>query len=741
MAINISENGRLFNLHTKNTTYQFKADKYDYLIHTYYGDLIDDTDLYTQLSAVDRGFSGNPYEIGKEDRKYSLDTLPLEYSCFGTGDFRISALKVRENTGNQTVELKYDGYEVKKGLYKIEGLPAVYTDDGTGETLIVKLKDIVNGLSVSLFYGIIEEKDIIVRSAVLTNKGKETLWLEKTASACLDLPFGDYDMLSFYGRHNMERNLSRRKIDHGITAIGSTRGTSSHHYNPFVILAESSATEEFGRCFGLSFVYSGNFLMETEKDQTGLTRVLCGINPEEFSWKLNSEESFYTPQVIMSYSGHGISGLSDNYHRVIVENIIRGKWKNKKCPVLINNWEATYFDFNGEKIEKIAEESAQMGVELFVLDDGWFGKRDNDNCALGDWYPNEKKLGCTLKELGETIISKGMHFGLWFEPEAISEDSDLYRQHPDWALTTPGRKPSVARNQLVLDYSRKDVLEYIIDRMEDILSTVPISYVKWDMNRSICDKYSSLLPADRQGELAHRYVLGLYYVLEKLTQDFPDVLFEGCSGGGGRFDAGMLYYTPQIWCSDNTDAINRLRIQYGTSFGYPPRTMGSHVSASPNHQTGRSTTLRTRAAVAMAGTFGYELDVSILKEEEKQEIKEQIKFLKEHNELLFNGHYYRLTVPEDICCAWEFADRDKNEALVFSVCYRVEGNLLPLHIKPKGLEPDIKYMVSESGWYETEKDKEPLVLSGSAIMNAGITLPVPREDGDVCIIHIKNKNI
>lgn len=736
MAILVSENERLFNLHTENTTYQFKADEHGFLVHTYYGSRIDEDDLYGQLCFADRGFSPNPYELGMTERTYSQDLLPQEYSAFGTGDFRISALKVRDTLGSRSAGLRYSGYEIIKGLYSIEGLPAAYSDRGEGETLKICLKDSANGLVVYLYYGVLEKNDVILRSSEMINEGENVLYLEKAASLNLDIPYGDHDMISFCGRHNMERGVCRKPIDHGISSFGSVRGTPSHQYNPFVIIAEPSATEEQGRCLGVSFVYSGEFLVEAEKDQTGATRLICGINPENFTWKLEKGECFKTPQTIMTYSEIGLTKLSHNLHNTINENIIRGKWKDKKCPVLINNWEATYFDFDGEKLETIAKAAGELGIDLFVLDDGWFGARNDDFRALGDWYTNEEKLGMSLNDLGKNIENTGMRFGLWVEPEAISEDSDLYREHPDWAIQVPGRKPALGRSQLNLDMSRKEVRDYINGRLHDILSSAPISYVKWDMNRSICDKYSASLEPDRQGELAHRYVLGLYSILESLVTDFPDILFEGCSGGGGRFDAGMLYYTPQIWCSDNTDAINRLRIQYGTSFCYPTRSMGAHVSASPNHQTGRKSSLKTRGVVAMAGTFGYELDVNKLDDEEKQEVSRQVKFLKNNERLLFKGSYYRLTTPDDKCCAWSFVSENRDEALVFAVYYDVEGNMLPAHFRVPGLDPDKKFRISETGWNGEEGEEQ--ILSGRTLHNAGLTMPLPTEEGQAFIFKVES---
>ena len=761
--IRFDETTGIFQIDTANSSYQMKVNEYKDLIHTYYGKKIDMDDLYGDLCMLDRGFSGNPHDVGKYDRTYSLDILPQEYSCFGTGDYRITGLHVREVNGARVAGLKYEGYEIHEGLMGIPGLPAVYDgediktsgsataavhegqrqaagrDAATGGhcTLSIFLRDPVNNLSVELRYGVLEELDIITRNVVIGNEGAETVYLEKAASMNLDLPYaGDYDFVTFYGRHAMERNLSRREIHHGVQSVGSVRGTSSHQYNPFSMLCERGATETTGACYGFSFVYSGEFLMEVEKDQADQVRFLCGIHPDDFTWVLQPKEAFATPQVIMSYSDYGFSKLSRNFHHVIAEHIVRGDWKHKMRPVLINNWEATFFDFTGEKLIGIAKEARELGVDMFVMDDGWFGARDSDNAGLGDWFANEKKLGCSLKELGERIEALGMQFGLWVEPEMVNEDSDLYRAHPEWALTAPGRQPQLGRNQIVLDMSREDVCDYILSRLTDILSSAPISYVKWDMNRSIADKYSHAADSARQGEVAHRYVLGVYRILESIHQRFPHVLFEGCSGGGGRFDAGMLYYTPQIWCSDNTDAIGR----YGTSFCYPVSTMGAHVSVVPNQQTGRTSPLSTRATVAMAGTFGYELDITKMTDGEKEAVKSEIRFFKKHYALMHEGDYYRLSIHEnagsrvagcdELFTAWEMAAADGSEALVSVVYHGVEANSAPVHLRVAGLDPSKKYLVQYVGdtGASVEAKYQGHVYSGRTLANAGFTIAPAKEE-------------
>lgn len=732
MAVYADRESRVFTLQTKNTTYQMKADDKDVFLHTYYGEKTDNSDKSYLIRCADRGFSGNPYEVGTFDRSYSLDMLPQEYSCFGTGDYRISALRVRQADGSRAAELRYAGCETRKGKYAIPGLPAAYGAQEEADTLEVILKDEACGIEVRLLYGVFEKKDVITRAVRITNRSERPVVLEKAASLCLDWQQGEFDWLTFYGHHAMERNVQRTGIAHGVQSVGSVRGASSHHYNPFAVLCEKGTDETKGLCYGFSFMYSGEFLIEAEKDQADQTRFVCGIHPDDFDWTLNPGESFDTPEVLMSCSAEGFGGMSRNLHDLIRENVCRGEWKHKRRPILINNWEGTYFDFTGDKLVSIAEEAAKLGVELFVMDDGWFGKRDSDNSGLGDWYPNEEKLGCTLKELGERIEALGMKFGIWFEPECISEDSDLYRAHPDWAVQIPGRKPNLSRNQLILDFSREDVQEYIIERLSAILDSAPISYVKWDFNRSICDKFSANLSAGRQGEMAHRFVLGLYRVLEELLERYPHLLLEGCSGGGGRFDTGMLYYSPQIWCSDDTDAIERLQIQYGTSFAYPVNTMGAHVSAVPNHQTGRVTPIATRACVAMAGTFGYELDVNKMTDEEKEAVKRQIQIFKEQYDLISYGDYYRLTdVQKSSCAVWETAAKDGSEALVSAVWQHVQATPAFLNVKVRGLCEDGMYRVMRTALKKKDagaQEKEDQVISGSSLMHGG--LPIPAADGE-----------
>ena len=714
MGIIYCEKDRTFTLQTKNTTYQMQVDRYGFLLHLYYGKKTDGCMDYL-LTYYDRGFSGNPYDAG-EDRTYSMDTLPQEFPCYGNGDFRSTAFAVENADGSMSCDLRYKSHKIFDGKYNLEGLPAVYASEQEAQTLEILMEDPVTGVKVVLLYGVLPAQDIITRSVCVKNESSGKIYLNKIESASLDFLYGDYELLTFYGRHAMERNVQRVPVVHGTQKIGSVRGTSSHQYNPMMILAEKETTEDKGNCYAMSFVYSGCFQGEVLKDQLNQTRMMLGLQEEAFRYPLETGEMFQAPEVILSYSSEGMNRLSQNLHHCIRQHICRGKYKEEIRPILINSWEAAYFDFTGDTIYELAKAAKEVNIDMLVMDDGWFGKRDDDNSGLGDWFVNEKKLGGTLGNLIKRINDLGVKFGIWIEPEMVSEDSDLYRKHPDWALTVPGRNPVRSRNQLVLDFSRKEVVDEIYDQICKVLDQGNIEYVKWDMNRSLMDVYSSV--TRDQGRVLHDYVLGLYDFLERLVQRYPNLLIEGCSGGGGRFDAGMMYYTPQIWCSDNTDAIDRLRIQYGTSFGYPVSVVGSHVSAVPNHQTGRKTPLHTRGVVAMSGTFGYELNLMKLSEEEKQEIREQIAEYKSYASIIQNGLYYRLSDPttEEIC-AWEFVHTDEKEqskVLLNIVMQVIHGNMTVNYVKLQGLEETAVYREEKSGKRYT----------GAALMYGGMPLPI-----------------
>lgn len=702
MAIIIDQEQKLITLHTKNTTYQMGVGNYGQLLHLYYGKRLTG-DMRYLLIYYDRGFSGNPYEA-ECDKTYSMDALPQEYPGFGNGDFRS---------------------------------PATYDETGAeSETLKVYLEDAPGGVRVTLLYGVFAEIDIITRAVQITNYGTEAVHVEKAASAALDFMTGEFDVIHFHGRHGMERIFERTPVEHANQVFGSRRGASGHQQNPFVMLSGKQTGEDAGECYGCMLLYSGNFKAEAEKDQYEQTRLVMGLSDEMFSWKLEPGETFDTPEAVLSYSANGFSALSWNLHRLIRSHICRSAYRDTKRPVLINNWEATYFDFTGEKIIEIAKHAAELGVEMLVLDDGWFGKRDDDLAGLGDWTVNEKKLGMPLSQVAEKIRALGMKFGIWIEPEMVCEDSDLYREHPDWAFTIPGRKPVRARYQLVLDYSRKEVVDGIFTQIAKVLDETKADYVKMDMNRHLTDVWSKTEGEQNQGAILHRYMLGVYDFLERLHERYPALLIEGCSGGGGRFDAGMLYYTPQIWCSDNTDAIERVKIQYGTSFAYPSCTVGSHVSAVPNHQTGRTTELATRAAVAMAGSFGYELDLNLLTEEEKEQVRAQIKNYHRFEMLIRQGRYYRLTDvwQKKEYAAWEYCRPDGSEALVTVVTLNTQCNPATEYVKLRGLGEDKKYRVEVVGMQTggengqringTPNAVEPEYYTGAQLVYAGV--PVPR---------------
>lgn len=659
----------------------------------------------------------------------SLDRLPQEYPQYGTGDFRVPAYQAKLEDGTRVTELRYSGYRVTEGKPELAGLPSVYVESPEeADTLELILKDDYAKLTVKLLYTVYKERNVIARSVEFVNDGPDTLQLQRALSASVDFPAADMDMIYLSGAWSREAQITRRRLEQGNSAIQSRRGMSSHQHNPFAALAKAGADENQGEVFGFSLVYSGNFEAETEVDPFGTTRFTIGLNSFDFSWKLEPGGHFQTPEAVMVYSGQGIGEMSRTYHRLYRTRLCRGQYRDKERPILVNNWEATYFDFNTDKLEAIAAEGAKLGIELFVLDDGWFGKRDADNSSLGDWVEDLRKLPGGLADLAQRVNGHGLKFGLWVEPEMISPDSDLYRSHPDWCLHVPGRRRSEARWQLVLDYTRAEVRQYIFESLSRIFSSVPVTYIKWDMNRCLTEIGSAQLPADRQEETAHRYVLGLYDLLERLTSAFPHILFESCCSGGGRFDPGMLYYMPQTWTSDDTDAVERLKIQYGTSLVYPASSMGAHVSAVPNHQVGRFTPLSFRGDVAMSGNFGYELDLTKFTPEEKELAKAQVANYKEIRSLVQQGNLYRLESPfEGNDTAWMLVSDDQREALVYY--FRV----LAMPHPPRrmlllgGLNPDIDYRIEGSGE----------VYGGDCLMQAGLLLPEVQRDFVSGCYHLK----
>ncbi|MEK3948899.1 alpha-galactosidase [Paenibacillus sp. FSL H7-0703] len=717
MAIHIDKEKLLFHLQGSNTSYVMQVIRDGYLAHLYWGKKIQNYRGSNKIIFMDRGFSPNP---DGEDRAFSLDTIPQEYPSFGKSDFRIPAYQLQLENGSTVTDFRYKEHRVYQGKPKLKGLPSTYAEDaGEVETLEIVLEDPLIDVKIVLSYSLYQKRDVITRSVRFDNEGRQQLKLLRALSASVDFRDDEYELITLYGAHNNEKNIARRKILPGIQVVDSCRGASSPQQAPFMALVREGTDEEQGEVYAFNLVYSGNFTAQTQVDSYRNTRVTMGINPFDFTWLLEPEESFQTPEVVMVYSENGLGGMSRIYHELYRNRLCRGPFRDKERPILINNWEATYFNFDADKIEQLAKEAQSVGVELFVLDDGWFGKRDDDNTSLGDWVVDRRKLPDGLLDLANRIRNLGMEFGLWFEPEMVSIDSDLYRKHPDWCIHVPDRPYTLGRNQLMLDLSRKEVCEYIIKSVSDILSDVPITYVKWDMNRHMTDVGSAALPPERQRETAHRYILGLYSVMEELTSRFPHVLFESCSSGGGRFDAGMLYYMPQTWTSDNTDAICRLKIQWGTSLIYPPITMGAHVSTVPNHQVGRITPLETRGYVAMAGNFGYELDLTTLTIEEKEIVKKQIALYKEMRSLIQFGKFYRIINPFDENeAAWNFVSEDQTEmaASYFKVLSQPAAAIKTL--KFKGLNPDYVYRNVETGE----------LFGGDELMHVGITLARVKQD-------------
>lgn len=681
----IIKNGKTLHLQGKGISYlMFEGEDAD-LLHFYFGKKLADCDYSQMTDEINEiwGFATN---------KFPLDVYPQEYPAYGYTDLRGGAYEVINGSGNAVSKLNVREYKIHRGkAASVVGMPCLFEGEKNADTLEVILKDDNIDLEVRLYYTVFDEYDIIARSAVIVNNADESIKITKAYSASLDLPIGDYDMIHFAGSWGRERDMQRTPLKMGMKAEAeNARGGSGHQVNPFVMIASSDADEVHGDVYGFSLIYSGNHSSVAKIDQFGTLRVQQGINPHQFEWELKSGEEFYTPQSVICYSDKGFGQMSREYHDVYRNNLMRSKWTHQKRPILINNWEGTYFDFTEEKLLSMAEKAKAVGLDLFVLDDGWFGKRNNDRCSLGDWKVNKEKLPSGIDGLAKKMNDIGLKFGLWFEPEMISPDSDLYRAHPDWAVSVPERAPVEIRHQLLLNLGRDEVCDYVISALSDILSSANIGYVKWDMNRLITDMpYLGF---------NHAYTLGYYKVMSAVTSAFPDVLFEGCSAGGGRFDAGVLAYMPQIWASDNSDAISRLKIQYSTSMCYPVSSISTHVTASPNHQVGRVTSLKTRGDVAYAGTFGYELDITKATDEEFEEIKQQIDFSRHMQELVLDGDFYRLQSPYDgNYCSWEIVSKDKKQVFLFASKVLAVAQPKNAPVKLQGLNPDKKYRHIASG--------------------------------------------
>ncbi len=726
MSIAYFEKERVFKLDTPRSSYLIGLiDEENFVGHIYYGKRLESHDLAYLMRTGEPPFVPS---VNARDRLSFLDSCPMEYPTHGLGDFREDAVSVRTAGGHTALQLFYREHRIYRGKPALEGLPATFGGEEECGTLELHCVDPVLKLRVILFYTAFEDTDVIARSVKVVNESGSEIYLTKVMSTCLDMDNREFDLITLHGSWARERHINRRPVAPGFQGVSSVRGESSHQEHPFMALLSHNADQDTGEVYGMSFVYSGNFLAETYLSQFDTVRALMGIHPADFCWKLGAGESFQAPEAVMAYSANGLGGMTRSFHDLFRKHLIRGEYRDKKRPILINNWEATYFDFNTEKLIAIAKQASELGIEMLVMDDGWFGHRNDDNSSLGDWFVNETKLPGGLKYLVDEVNRLGMKFGIWLEPEMISPDSELYRAHPDWAIAIPGRTAGLCRNQYVLDLSRQEIVDYVYGRISEILHSANIEYVKWDMNRQLADLGSAGLAPDRQGELFHRYVLGVYQLQERMIAEFPHLLLENCSGGGARFDPGMLYYSPQIWCSDDTDAIERLEIQEGTALVYPLSAMGAHVSDCPNHTVGRVTPFETRGYVALAGTFGYELDVTKIPEEDRRQIPEQVRMYHTYNDLVRTGDYYRIASYSEnhkYDC-YMVVSKDRREALVTFIQVMMRPNYHSRRICLKGLDPKKNYRI----------EGEKRVYSGEAMMYAGIQVENPWGDFRGKLLHV-----
>ena len=736
MNISYNEKNRVFKLDTVHSSYCIGiVDDENFVGHIYYGRKLAEDNLAYLMRTEEAPFVPSK---NNRDRAAFLDTFPMEYTGNGLGDYREGALEIRTMSGHSGVALSYVSHRIYDGKDPLEGLPATFGDAGACKTLELTCEDRILGLQVILSYSIFADSDALARSVKIVNNGQEPVYLTKVMSACIDMDNDGYEMITLHGSWGRERAIQTRPVMKGKQSVSSIRGESSHQEHPFMAWKKRTATEENGDIYAMNFVYSGNFLAQIEENQFGSIRAMMGIHPYDFCWKLESGDSFQAPEVVCVYSAGGIGGMTRTFHDLYRNHLIRGEYKDKKRPILINNWEATYFDFDTEKLLNIARQASELGIEMLVMDDGWFGHRNDDNSSLGDWQVNEDKLKGGLKYLVDEVNKLGMKFGIWFEPEMISPDSDLYREHPDWVIAIPGRTGTLTRNQYVLDLSRKEVRDFVYEMFADILRSANIEYVKWDMNRQLSDIGSYGLPADRQGELFHRQVLAVYEMQDRMTKEFPHLLLENCSGGGARFDPGMLYYSPQIWCSDDTDGVERLSIQAGTAMVYPLSTMGAHVSDCPNHAIGRVTPFETRGYVALAGTFGYELDVTKIPEEDRKMIPEQTAMYHKYNDLVRCGDYYRIAHYADnhYFDCYEVVAKDKSEALVTYIQVLNRPNFHSRRICIPGLDPQGCYVIENAQDWPELKQMEYM---GDTLHYAGINIPPLWGDFKGRLMHLKKK--
>ncbi|MBQ6489267.1 MAG: alpha-galactosidase [Solobacterium sp.] len=720
MTIIFHKNSRVFHLTNGKISYIMRVMENEQLESIYFGKCLNDRDGFEyQHEAVSRSHAAIALP---EPSVLSMQYTAQEYPFAGTGDYRSPACTVLQENGSRISNFRYVSFDIELGKPLPEGLPATYCEESEeAETLIIHLKDDISETELHLFYTIFRDHPAIARHAEFVQNGSQAVYLERALSACVEFKDCDFEMLQLSGAWARERYIRKRPLEYGMQAVSSMTGTaSSAEENPFIALKRKETTENQGEVWGFSLIYSGNFLAAAEVSTFDMTRVLIGINPESFTWKLMQGNTFATPEAVMVYSDQGLGTMSRVYHKLYRSRLVRGYWRDRPRPILLNNWEGTYFDFNEQKILSMALDARNLGVELFVLDDGWFGRRNTDRDSLGDWYCNRNKIPSGIDGLAEKIEAMGIRFGLWIEPEMVNEDSDFYRAHPDWVIHVPERYRSHSRHQYVLDFSRKEVVDCIHGIIRKILSEAKISYIKWDMNRYMTEPYSIALPADRQGEMMHRYILGVYDLYEKLTGEFPEILFESCASGGARFDPGMLYYAPQAWCSDDTDAWERCKIQYGTSMVYPLSAIGSHVSTVPNHQLARVTPLRTRANIAYFGTFGYELVIGNMSAEEKDAVRRQIAFMKKYRELIQTGSdLYRLRSPfEHNEAEWIVVSKDRKKALALfcQKSNRVNGSWL--RMKLDGLEPSFMYRV----FAFIDEGPREFTAYGDELMKIGIAI-------------------
>ncbi|MBR0397799.1 MAG: alpha-galactosidase [Eubacterium sp.] len=698
MTIQYDQVTRTFHLKNQSISYIMKILPDGQIGQLYFGESVRREGGFDHL--LEPAYRPMSSYVFEGDRSFSLEHVRQEYPVYGTGDYRHPAIVICEKNGSRISEFHYVRHEITDGKPGLEGLPAIYCDhDSEAQTLQLILQDSVSGVEIVLCYTIFEAEPAIARSVKIRNGGSSAVSVEQAMSLCLDLPDAVYEWVQLSGAWGRERHIYRRKLCQGIQSVESTRGNSSHMHNPFVALKRPETTEFSGEVIGFSLIYSGNFLAQAEVDTYDVTRMMIGINPFGFSWKLEPQETLQLPEAVMVFSRDGLNGMSQVYHKLFRDRLVRGCWRNRVRPILINSWESMGYNLSEEKLLAFARKAKDCGIEMLVLDDGWFGNRTSDKVGLGDWDEVRSCFPSGISGLAEKIKKTGLQFGIWIEPEMVNRDSNLYRKHPDWLLQAPGRRLSHGRNELVLDFTRKDVVDYLYDVLKQLIEHADISYIKWDMNRSITGAYACLLEASRQGEVFHRYILGVYELYERLIRTFPGILFESCASGGGRFDPGMLYYAPQCWLSDDTDAIERIYMQYGTSLCYPVSSFGTHVSASPNQQVYRSTSLRTRANVAYFGTFGYELDLGELTEDEICQIRGQVTLMKQYRALFQFGTFYRLISPFENrqFAAWMTVSADRKTAIVgwYKIMNEVNG---PFHrVRLQGLNPAENYKISVIG--------------------------------------------